>query len=117
MFYGIVHHDDVPHTIVHDVVGLDNHGDAQNHVSNQHVDVYNNNDIAIDDNVAHEIMDRSIFQFEIPHESYFLPPVIDLDEYVLPTDGGEHECYKEVMEYEYKDQRIESMQNEMKYLQ
>ena len=30
-FDGIVH-DDVSHTSMHDVVGLDNHGDAQNHV-------------------------------------------------------------------------------------
>ena len=36
-FDGIVHHDDVPHINVHDVVGLDNHCDAQNHISNQHV--------------------------------------------------------------------------------
>ena len=28
----IVHHDEVPHTSVHDVVGLDNHIDAHNHV-------------------------------------------------------------------------------------
>ena len=27
-FDGIVHYDEVPHTSVHDVVGLDNHGDA-----------------------------------------------------------------------------------------
>ena len=27
-FDGIVHHDEVPHTSVHDVVGLDNHGGA-----------------------------------------------------------------------------------------
>ena len=46
-FDGIVHHDEVPHTSVHDVVGFDNHGDAQNHVSNQHVDVDNNNYIVI----------------------------------------------------------------------
>ena len=31
-FDDIVHHDDIPHTSVHDVVGLDNHGDAHNHV-------------------------------------------------------------------------------------
>ena len=40
-FDGIVHHDEVPHTSVHDVVGIDNNGDAQNHVSNQHVNVDN----------------------------------------------------------------------------
>ena len=27
-FDGIVHHDEVPHTSVHDVIGFDNHGDA-----------------------------------------------------------------------------------------
>ena len=27
-FDGIVHHDEVPHTSVHDVVGIDNHGGA-----------------------------------------------------------------------------------------
>ena len=58
-FNGIVHHDEVPHTSVHDVIGFDNHGDAQNHVSNQHVDVDNNNDIVIDDPVAHEVVDES----------------------------------------------------------
>ena len=58
-FYGIVHHDDVLHITVHDVVGLDNHGDAQNYLSNQHVDVDNNNDIFIDDPIAHEVVDES----------------------------------------------------------
>ena len=57
-FDGTVHHDEVPHESVHDVVGFDNHGDAHNHVSNQHVDVYNNNDIVIDDPVAHEVVDE-----------------------------------------------------------
>ena len=56
---GIVHHDGVPHTSVHDIVGFDNHGDAQNHVSNKHVDVDNNNDIVIDDPFAHEVIDES----------------------------------------------------------
>ena len=56
-FNSIVHHDEVPHTSVHDVVGIDNNGDAQNHVSNQHGDVDNNNDIVIDDPVAHEVVD------------------------------------------------------------
>ena len=44
---------------MHDIVGFDNHDDAQNHVSNQHVDVDNNNDIVIDNPVAHEIVDES----------------------------------------------------------
>ena len=44
---------------MHDIVGFDNHDDAQNHVSNQHVDVDNNNDIVIDDPVAHEVVDGS----------------------------------------------------------
>ena len=59
IFDGIVHHDEVPHTSVHDVVGFDYHGDAQNHVSNQHVDVDTNNDIVIYDPVAHEVVDES----------------------------------------------------------
>ena len=57
-FDGIVHHDEVPHTSVHDVVGFDNDGDAQNHVLNQHVDVDNNNDIVIDNHVAYEVVDE-----------------------------------------------------------
>ena len=44
---------------MHDVVGLDNHYDAHNHVSHQHVSVDNNNDIVIDDHVAHEVVDES----------------------------------------------------------
>ena len=44
---------------MHDVVGLDGHGDAHNYVSDQHVDVDNNNDIVIDNPVAHEIVDES----------------------------------------------------------
>ena len=31
----------------------------KNHVSNQHVDVDNNNHIVIDDPVAHEVVDKS----------------------------------------------------------
>ena len=58
-FDGIVHHDDVSQTSVHDAVGLYNHGDAQNYVSSEHVDVENNNDIVIDNPVAHEIVDES----------------------------------------------------------
>ena len=58
-FDGIVHHDEVPHTSVHDVVGLYNHGSIGNHVSNQHVDVDNNNDIVINVPVAHEVVDES----------------------------------------------------------
>ena len=58
-FDSIVHHDEVPHESVHDVVGFNNQGDAQNHVSNQHVYVDNNNDIVIDDPVAHEVVDES----------------------------------------------------------
>ncbi|XP_069145985.1 uncharacterized protein [Solanum lycopersicum] len=56
-FDDIVHHDDVPHTSVHDVIGLDYHDDTQNHVSNKHVDVDNNKDIVIHDPVAHQVMD------------------------------------------------------------
>ena len=52
-FDDIVHHDKVPHTSVHDAVGFDNH------VSNRHVDVDNNNDIVTDDPVAHEVVDES----------------------------------------------------------
>ena len=55
----IVYHDEVPHISVHDVVGIDNHGDTLNHASNQHVHVDNNNDIVIDNPVAHEIVDES----------------------------------------------------------
>ena len=61
---------------MHDVVGFDNHGDAQNHISNQHVDVDNNNDIVIDDLVAHEVVANQIFRFKGPQDSDFLPPVI-----------------------------------------
>ena len=32
-FDGMVHHYEVPHTSVHDVIGFDNHGDAHNHAS------------------------------------------------------------------------------------
>ena len=32
-FDGIVYHDKVPHTSVHDVFGLDDHGDTHNHAS------------------------------------------------------------------------------------
>ena len=40
-FDGIVHRDEVPHTSVHDVVGIDDHGNAHNHASDQHVNVDN----------------------------------------------------------------------------
>ena len=36
---GMVSVDQFPHTSVHDIGGLDNHGDAQNHISNHHIDV------------------------------------------------------------------------------
>ena len=61
---------------MHDVVGFDNHGDAQNHVSNQHVDVDNNNDIVIDDPVSHEVVDESNIPLPGPQDSGFLPSVI-----------------------------------------
>ena len=35
---------------------------------------------------------------------------------MLLTDEGEPECYKETMEDEHKNQWIEAMQDEMKYL-
>ena len=35
------------------------------------------------------------------------------DEYVLLTDGGELECYKESMEDEHKKDWVEAMQDEM----
>ena len=103
-FDGIVHHDKVPHTSVHDVIGFDNHGDAQNHVSNHHVDVDNNNDIFIDDPVAHEIVDESNI------------PIRRSTRQLLLTDVGEPECYEEDMENEHKDKCIEAMQDEMKSL-
>ena len=75
-FDGIVHHDDVSHTSVHDDFGLDNHGHAQNHVSNQHVDVDNNNDIVIDDPVVHEVVDKSNISLWRSTNNDFLPPFI-----------------------------------------
>lgn len=41
--------DQFPHTSMHDAGGPDNHGDAQNQVQNQHVDVDNDNDIVVDE--------------------------------------------------------------------
>ena len=41
------------------VLGLDDHGDTHDYVSNQHVDVDNNNDIGIDDPSADEIVNKS----------------------------------------------------------
>ena len=115
-FGGIVHHDEVPHTSVHDVVGFDNHGDAQNHVSNQHVDVDNNNDIVIDDPVAHEVVDESNIPLRRSTRQRFPSSRYSPNEYVLLTDGGEPECYEEAMEDEHKNQWIEAMQDEMKSL-
>ncbi|XP_055800854.1 uncharacterized protein LOC129870209 [Solanum dulcamara] len=51
--------DQVPHTSVHDVSRLDNHGDAQNQIPDQHVDIDNNNDIVIDNSPTHEVVDES----------------------------------------------------------
>ena len=115
-FDSIVHHDDVPHKSVHDVVGIDNHGDAQNHVSNQQVDVNNNNDIVIDDPVAHEVVDESNISLRRSTRQRFPSSRYSTNEYVLLTDGGEPECYEEAMEDEHKNQCIEVMQDEMKSL-
>ena len=43
---------------MHDVVRLDVHGHIYNHESDQHVYVDNNNDIVIDDSLAHEVVDE-----------------------------------------------------------
>ena len=101
---------------MHDVIGFDNHGDAQNHVSNQHVDVDNNNDIVIDDPVAHEVVDKSNIPLRRSTRQHFPSSRYSPNEYVLLTDGGEPECYEEAMEDEHKNQWIEAMQNEMKSL-
>ena len=115
-FDGIIHHDDVPHTSVHDVVGLDGHGDAHNYVSDQHVDVDNNNDIVIDDHVAHEVVDKSNIMLRRSTRQWFPSSRYSPNEYVLLTDEGEPECYEEAMEDEHKNQWIEAMQDEMKSL-
>ena len=94
---------------MHDVVGLDNHGDAQNHVSNQHVDVDNNNNIVIDDPVAHEVVDESNIPLRRSTRERFSSSRYSPNEYVLLTNGGEPECYKEAMEDEHKAQWIEAM--------
>ena len=112
-FDGIVHYDEVPHTSVHDVVGFDNHSDTQNHVLNQHVDVDNNNDIVIDNPVAHEVMDESNIPLRRSTRQRFPS---SRNEYVLLTDGGEPQCYEEAMEDEHKNQWIEAMQDEIKSL-
>ena len=43
---------------MYDVVGLDNHGNSQNLVSNQHVNFDNNNDIVIDNPLSYEVLDE-----------------------------------------------------------
>ena len=86
-FDSIVHHDEVPHTSVRDVVGFDNHGDTQNHVSNQHVDVDNNNDIVIDDPVANEVVDESNIPLRRSTRQRFPSSRYSPNEYVLLTDG------------------------------
>ena len=116
IFDGIVHHDEVPHTSMHDVVGFDNHGDAQNHLSNQHVDVDNNSDIVIDDRVAYEVVNESNIPLRWSIRQRFPSSRYLPNEYVLLTDGGEPECYEEAMEDEHKNQWIEFMQDEMKSL-
>ena len=101
---------------MHNVVGFDNHGDAQNHVSNQLVDVDNNNDIIIDDPVAHEVVDESNVPLRRSTRQRFPSSCYSPNEYVLLFAGGEPECYEEAMEDEHKNQWIEAMQNEMKSL-
>ena len=82
---------------MHDVIGFDNHGDAQNHVLNQHVDVGNNKDIVIDDPFTLEVVDEINISFRtstrqrVPSSSY------SPNKYVLFTNGGESEHYKEAM--------------------
>ena len=115
-FDGIVHHDEVPHTSVHDVVRFDNDGDAQNHVLNQHVDVDNNNDIVIDDPVAHEVVDESNIPLWRSTRQRYPSSHYSPNEYVLLTDAGEPECYEEDMEDKHKDKWIKVVQDEMKSL-
>ena len=70
---------------MHDVVGFDNHGDTQNHVSNKHVYVDNNND----DHVAHEVVDESNILPRRSTRQRFPSSRYSPNEYVLLTDGGE----------------------------
>ena len=88
---------------MHDIVGFDNHDDAQNHVSNQHVDVDNNNGIVIDDPVALEVVDKSNIPLWRSTRQRFPSARYSPNLYVLLTDGGEPECYEESMEDEHKN--------------
>ena len=62
-FDGIVHLDKDSYISMHDFVGLDDHCNSQIHVSNQHISVNNNNDVVIDDPLAHELVDESNISF------------------------------------------------------
>lgn len=106
---GVVHIDEVPHASEHDVGGLDDRDEAQDHVRDQHVDIDNNNGGVINSPPVHKVVDepniplrRSIRQ-RVPSSRY------SSNEYMLLTDGEEPECYKEAMEDEHKGQWIEVM--------
>ncbi|KAF3623962.1 Reticuline oxidase-like protein [Capsicum annuum] len=113
---GVVNLAQVPHKSMHNISGIDNHGDAQNHVPNQHVDVDNDNDVVIGNALVQEVEDESNAPLRrstrqhIPSSHYYP------NEYVLLTDGGEPEFHEEAVEDEHKDQWIEAMQDEMKSL-
>ena len=79
-------------------------------------DVHNNNDIVIDDPVAHEVVDESNIPLQRSTRQRFPSSRYSPKEYVLLTDGGEPECYEEAMEDEHNNQWIEAMQDEIKSL-
>ena len=83
---------------------------------NQHVGVDNNNDIVIDDLVAHEVVDESNISLRKSTRQWFPSSRYSRNEYVLLTDVGEPKCYVESMEDEHNDQWIETMQDEIKSL-
>ena len=74
-------------TGMHDVIGLDYHDDTHNHVSNQHDDVDNNNDIVIYDPPAHEVVDESNIPLRRSTRQRFPSSRYSPNEYVLLTDG------------------------------
>ena len=73
---------------MHDVFGLDDHANAQIHVSNQHVDVDNYNDIVIDDLIAHEVVDESNIPLWRSTQQQYPSSRQSTNEYVLLNDGG-----------------------------
>ena len=73
---------------MNDFVGVDNHGNALNHVSDQHVDFSNNNKIVIDGPVAREIVDESNIPFRRSTRQRYPSPRYSPNQYVLLYQWG-----------------------------